>query len=38
MENTIIITRNWELAYAVAVEFDSISALPCAYDPPELTH
>ena len=38
MENTIIITRKWELTYVVAVEFDSVSAFPCAYDPPELTH
>lgn len=38
MENTIIITRNWELAYVDAVDFDSVSAFPCAYDPPELNH
>lgn len=38
MENAIIITRKWELAYAVAAAFSSDAAFPCAYDPPELTH
>ena len=36
MENTIIITRKWELAYVVAAAFGSTSAFPRAYDPPEL--
>ena len=38
MENTIIITRKWELVYAVVAAFGTYSAFPCAYDPPELTH
>ncbi len=38
MENTIIITRKWELATVAAATFGTASAFPCAYDPPELTH
>lgn len=34
MENTIIITRKWELAYVIAVYGNSFM-FPCAYDPPE---
>ena len=38
MENTIIITRKWELVYVVAAAYGSDFAFPCAYDPPESSY